>query len=89
MELTENLQYGNSPGIDLHYSYAAILVKVPPSSEELRRKQVAYSWGFFLREGACSGPVSRMWKDGFMWLEPRNYREWEDPERLGAANFGH
>ena len=29
MELIENVQYGNSPGIDLHYSYAAILVDVP------------------------------------------------------------
>jgi hypothetical protein len=38
MELIENLQYGNSPGIDLHYSYAAILVKVPPFAKRTTTK---------------------------------------------------
>jgi hypothetical protein len=30
MELIENLQYGNEAGLAYHYSYATILVKVPP-----------------------------------------------------------
>jgi hypothetical protein len=30
MELIENLQYGNEASLAYHYSYAAILVKVPP-----------------------------------------------------------
>jgi hypothetical protein len=31
--LIESLQYGNEAGIDWHYSYAAILVNVPPFLE--------------------------------------------------------
>jgi len=30
MELIKNLQYGNEAGLAYYYSYAALLVKVPP-----------------------------------------------------------
>jgi len=45
MELIENLQYGNCPGIDLHYSYAAILVDVPPFDSRTTTKESSVEQG--------------------------------------------
>lgn len=39
MELIENLQYGNEVGMAYYYSYAALLIKVPPFTKRATTRE--------------------------------------------------